>query len=744
VDALPQAARLLLGAAFVVAGVAKLADRDGARRAVTGFGVPAQLRGIVAVGVPLVELAVAGLLLTPSTAVPGAACALALLGVFTAAIARTIAHAEEVECHCFGELGRSSAGWSALSRNVALMALALLVVAAGEPRAGPPAWLVGPVLVICVAGTLTRTVRSAGRASAALDPRTDGLSLGDPAPRFTLSGVDGREFGLAELLASGRQLMLVFADPDCGPCRALLPDLARWQASRRDRVHIVVVNRGPAPAELEQVATRGGLVMLFERDREVSKAYAAYATPSAVAVGPDGKIASRVASGAAQIRSLVGRVPGPTIELAAGAGEGGGGLPRRRVLAIAGAALATAILGERRRPAARAQGGPVTPGGPCQASEGKAGKWCVGPGDPPDAICLPSEAVCCPPTVPRRGIGGCRPGERCCHFPDGRPACCGCPEGRTPCGQNPGAPAGVPRSCCLPTETCCGSGQDVRCCPCPDTITNLDDCPNRVQRSPPTANGCGGADTSDFIRDFLDRFKEADFRPACNAHDICYGTCNRTQKQCDDEILRALESICRATFADVGGSEGPFMTDRDRRRICLNQAGKYHAVVRGEAGRKRYERAQRESCQCCPDPPDGRGGEGASPPPLPKPETPRSLTPQGNGLRVPVDCPGPADCAGNLRLSIVAAPQGSRRSGATAAARRRRRKVRLGQRAFQIRAGQRAEVNVRLSRKGRRLLKEQGRLTVLATARARLGDSRYVDTGLDSFVLRARRDRERR
>jgi uncharacterized membrane protein YphA (DoxX/SURF4 family) len=69
VDLVWLAARLVLAAVFAVAGVAKLADRDGFRRAVEGFGDPAKLSSIVARLIPVIELGVAIALI--STSLPG-------------------------------------------------------------------------------------------------------------------------------------------------------------------------------------------------------------------------------------------------------------------------------------------------------------------------------------------------------------------------------------------------------------------------------------------------------------------------------------------------------------------------------------------------------------------------------------------------------------------------------------------------------------------------------------------------
>jgi uncharacterized membrane protein YphA (DoxX/SURF4 family) len=67
------AARLLLAAIFVVAGVAKLADRAGSRQGLIDFGVPAALATPFGILLPLVEFAVAISLVPVATAWCGAA-----------------------------------------------------------------------------------------------------------------------------------------------------------------------------------------------------------------------------------------------------------------------------------------------------------------------------------------------------------------------------------------------------------------------------------------------------------------------------------------------------------------------------------------------------------------------------------------------------------------------------------------------------------------------------------------------
>ncbi|MHB8577614.1 MAG: MauE/DoxX family redox-associated membrane protein, partial [Dehalococcoidia bacterium] len=129
-------ARLLLAAVFVVAGVTKLLDRDGTRTAVAAFGVPGWLVPAVAWLLPLAELAVAVVLLPVASAWAGGIAALALLGVFSTAIAISLARGRTPDCHCFGQVSGGPIGVETLLRNALLAAVAGFLVLKGHGHAG--------------------------------------------------------------------------------------------------------------------------------------------------------------------------------------------------------------------------------------------------------------------------------------------------------------------------------------------------------------------------------------------------------------------------------------------------------------------------------------------------------------------------------------------------------------------------------------------------------------------------------
>src|SRR5829696_287465 len=252
-------ARLLLAVVFAVAGVAKLGDRAGSGRAVAEFGVPTPLATPLGVLLPLAELTVAAALIPTSTAWWGAVGALMLLLLFVVGIGANLARGRKPDCHCFGQLHSEPAGWKTLARNGVLAALAGFVVWRGYGGAGPSAvgWLTnlstaqaaGLVVGLAVLGAvaaqwwlLLHLLRQNGRlllrvqalewgapsSGGVADRPAAGLPIGEVAPDFELPGLNGGMLTVGSLRAAEKPAMLLFTDPDCGPCTAMLPDIRRW------------------------------------------------------------------------------------------------------------------------------------------------------------------------------------------------------------------------------------------------------------------------------------------------------------------------------------------------------------------------------------------------------------------------------------------------------------------------------------------------------------------------------------
>jgi peroxiredoxin len=340
-------ARLVLTAVFVVAGLTKLADVAGSQRALRDFGLPTALARAGGVLLPLAELAVALALLFPVSAWWGALGALVLLLLFVAGIGYNLARGRQPHCYCFGQLHSAPAGRPILIRNLVLAALAGVVVAFGKrtPVLGVFDWVgaltvgqgievfIGVVVCALLIGegwVLVNGLSQQGRlllrlealearlAEAGLAPPqvaggTGGLAVGSPAPTFTLATLGGETLTLHALRALGKPVVLIFSDPGCGPCNALLPEIGRWQREQAANVVVALISRGTAEANRSKATEQKLTHVLLQRDREIAEAYQASGTPSAVLVRRDGTIGSPVAAGADAIRALITRALNPSV-----------------------------------------------------------------------------------------------------------------------------------------------------------------------------------------------------------------------------------------------------------------------------------------------------------------------------------------------------------------------------------------------------------------------------------------------
>jgi peroxiredoxin len=321
-------ARVALALVLAAAGVGKLRDQAGTREAVVGFGVTPALAPALAILVPVAELAIAVLLIPVATAARAALAALVLLAVFTAAMLLNLSRGRTPPCNCFGVASRRPIGTRTLVRNAVLMALAAFVAIAGWNDAGSGLleWLSGlstPVIAgIVLAGAFALSVGLfawLGRASRFADEEYEyddddadddherALAVGDAAPVFVAEDLDGNVVGLAALRQPGLPTLLVFADPSCASCVALLPDVAIWQRDLAGDLTVVVVSSGDADDVRAETDAHGLTDVVVQHDRAVSDAYRIGGTPAAIVVGADGRIAVEEAEGAEEIELLISR-----------------------------------------------------------------------------------------------------------------------------------------------------------------------------------------------------------------------------------------------------------------------------------------------------------------------------------------------------------------------------------------------------------------------------------------------------
>ena len=275
------AARVFLGGMFAVAGLAKLADRSGVRRAVVAFGVPGAAAAVAGSAMIATEFGIAALLVGGRWTRVGAVAALVLLAGFCAVVLVSLARGRRLQCHCFGRLSSGPLGWPTLARNGCFAALAVLV--AGDGHFGWPVTAFAIIMLALWIGPASwrRWMARPGSAAA-------GLALPDRAGQiWTLDG----------LLEAHRPLVLIFSQPGCGACDALLPEVTRWQHDLDGRVSVVLINGGPASGRVP--------MELIDERRASFAAYNITATPSAVLIEAGRRLDA--ARGAGAIRDLLDR-----------------------------------------------------------------------------------------------------------------------------------------------------------------------------------------------------------------------------------------------------------------------------------------------------------------------------------------------------------------------------------------------------------------------------------------------------
>jgi hypothetical protein len=294
---------------FGMAAVAKVSD-GGGRRAVTAFGVPGRVAGLVGWALICGELGATALLAVGSLWTAGfVACA--LLTGLSAAVVINLVQGRSPDCHCFGRLSSSPIGWSTVARNGFFATLAVLVMLEGR-FAGWCSGIAVMALALWMVPVLWR--RWSRRVPSASVP-------------FTLPDHEGRMVTLDALRAGSQPLVLVFGQPGCGACEALLPDVARWQGDLAEQVTVALVIGGPPGHGTDQVREYGLRTVLFDDRRSVFAAYGVTATPCAVRI--EGHRTGALALGAQEIERLVEGEPA------------GGGEPRvtRRQAITTGSAL---------------------------------------------------------------------------------------------------------------------------------------------------------------------------------------------------------------------------------------------------------------------------------------------------------------------------------------------------------------------------------------------------------------------
>ncbi len=132
--------------------------------------------------------------------------------------------------------------------------------------------------------------------------KRNGLPCGTLAPAFRLTHVDGGELALDDY--RGQRVLLVFSDPDCGPCNQLAPELESVNRSSSG-LQVLMVSRGDRETNRRKVSEHQlTFPVVLQHRWEISREYGIFATPIAYLIDERGIIVADVAVGGDAILAL--------------------------------------------------------------------------------------------------------------------------------------------------------------------------------------------------------------------------------------------------------------------------------------------------------------------------------------------------------------------------------------------------------------------------------------------------------
>jgi peroxiredoxin len=338
VEELLVISRIILITVLIIAAIAKLINHQSFIDTLIGFGMPHGMHKVIGFLIPWVEISLATLLIFSVTLWWASVATLVLLASFTAMIYYNLIKGKRPSCNCFG-IKNKPINKVTLLRNIALIACTLLLVFYSPHYNNPNmaywlgeifsvigaasllTWLIVAVVVI-EAWLILKLFRQNGRLILRIDnlelqlnavglrvsPEAipaQGLEIGTPAPTFSLLNLNGNVVLLDDFLAKKIPIILVFTDPGCGPCTAMVPSLTKWEDELKSEGILVLISRGEIEANKDKFGALHIDYVLLQSDREVAEQYKITATPSALRIGADGLIDSTVALGEVDIASLV-------------------------------------------------------------------------------------------------------------------------------------------------------------------------------------------------------------------------------------------------------------------------------------------------------------------------------------------------------------------------------------------------------------------------------------------------------
>jgi peroxiredoxin len=131
-----------------------------------------------------------------------------------------------------------------------------------------------------------------------------GSDLGKLAPSFSLPDLEGNIVNSKDLLV--RDTLLLFWDPSCPHCQSMSEEIVKWEEKPPRRAPRLVFVSGGDEENVRAESRKFSSKFLYDSKYETGPLFGTNATPTAVLIDRDGRIASPPTGGVVGILALAG------------------------------------------------------------------------------------------------------------------------------------------------------------------------------------------------------------------------------------------------------------------------------------------------------------------------------------------------------------------------------------------------------------------------------------------------------
>lgn len=117
------------------------------------------------------------------------------------------------------------------------------------------------------------------------------LAIGDQAPNFTLIDENNQPTSLNEY--QGKNILLVFAHPECRSCQELYPALSRLEKDKKDITVLLMHLENTPQANKRFKQDQGIISKVLETSTRIMIDYNVNQTPTSILIDTEGKIAGK-------------------------------------------------------------------------------------------------------------------------------------------------------------------------------------------------------------------------------------------------------------------------------------------------------------------------------------------------------------------------------------------------------------------------------------------------------------------